>query len=181
MVKEFNIYDAIQGTFMGFYNVARLGLKKNWKKLTAVERARAGRSLVLLQDLAKRPAKYFSRANTGAAWVKRAHDYADTHNMKDVYHAYMIVASPVDIVCEQARAALVHSTEDVKKLFYHFCVDVQNWEYGRTSEKDKEVYMAEVIEKSIVDKSRRLMALRKAIEPSKAQQWVQNKIKSLSK
>ena len=49
------------------------------------------------------------------------------------------------------------------------------------SEQDKEVYMSELIEKSIVDKSKKLMALRKAMEPSKAQQWMQNKFKSLSK
>ena len=178
--KEIDIYSSIQGAFVEFYNIARLGLKKRWKSLTQKERVAAARSLVFMRELATNPAKYFSRANTGADWAKRAYDYAQAHGIKDVYHAYYIVPAPTDVVYEKAGAAWICNPESYK-VFYRFCLDVQNWEYGRTSEQNSERYLADVLSESIVKTAKICAAVRKANEPNKAQQFIQRKFKSLSK
>jgi len=178
--KEIDIYSSIQGAFVEFYNIARLGLKKRWKSLTQKERVAAARSLVFMRELATNPAKYFSRANTGADWAKRAYDYAQAHGIKDVYHAYYIVPAPMDLVYEKADAALEHNV-DVYRLFYHFCKDVQGWEYGRVPAEGKSAFVVTKKEQAILDTSKQVAVLRKAMEPNKVQQFIQRKFKSLSK
>ena len=176
------IYGAIKSAFSEFYNLARMGLKKRWKSLTPVERAQAGRSLVFMKELATNPAKYFSRANTGAAWVKRAHDFAESHNIvpANMHHAYYIVQGPKEIVAEKAGAAWIYNA-DIAKMFYRFCSMVQDWEYKRTSAEDKEFFAAKRVAEDIVHASKRYAAFRKTEEPNAFQAWIKKNLRSLVK
>jgi len=176
------IYGAIKSAFSEFYNLARIGLRKRWKSLTPVERAQAARSLVFMKELATNPAKYFSRANTGAAWVKRANDFAEQHNSvpANMHHAYYIVHGPKEIVAEKARAAWIYNA-DIANMFYRFCKMVQDWEYKRTSPEDKEFFEAKRVAEDIVNASKRYTAFRKTEEPSKVQTWLQKNMKCLVK
>ncbi len=178
--NEVVIYSSIQGAFSEFYNLARMGLKKRWKSLKREEKFAAARSLVFMRDVATNPAKYFSRANTGAAWVKRANDFATEHRFSpaNMHHAYYIVLAPKDIVIDKAQAAWIYNA-DIAKMFYRFCSMVQDWEYKRTSDENKEFCMANKVAEDIVMASKRYTAFRKTEEPNKFQAWIKKNLRSL--
>ena len=80
MKKEYTeaeIYAAIKSGFENLRLLAREDLKKRWKVMEVSQKYDAGRSLVVMGDVAKNPENYFSRAKTQEAWIGRAEAYAN--------------------------------------------------------------------------------------------------------
>lgn len=153
---EKDIYVAAGSGFANLKKLARADLKKRWKTLSREQKFAAGRALVFMDDVATKPAKYFSRANTQDAWRFRAEYFAGQKNLDDIADAYYIVENPQGIVSNKAAAAM---QGELGHEFYRFCNAVQNWEYDRTSNKDIYRATAPKFANEIVEMSKRYQEL----------------------
>jgi hypothetical protein len=118
--------------------LARVKLKTRWKQMSLKERCDAARALVNMNAVAKKPEDYFSRAATQQAWNKRANEYAQEKNLKDVSGAYYIVQDPTGLVWDSATGAFFDGNGSD---YYNFCRLIQNWEYNNI----KGVYADEIL------------------------------------
>lgn len=155
MKKEYTeaeIYAAIKSGFENLRLLAREDLKKRWKVMEVSQKYDAGRSLVVMGDVAKNPENYFSRAKTQEAWIGRAEAYANEKNLDSMEYAYYIVQNPQGIVSNAAKNAM---QARLNGEYACFCDDVQQWEYDRTSPKGAYRCLAKVSAERIVNKAKK--------------------------
>ena len=160
------ILEAIKSGMSDYLEMARIGVRQRWKGLSQSEKWAAGRALVAWSDVAKNPAKYFSRAATSNSWNSRAEQYYQEHSkdMPNVHFAYYIVPDPTGIVWNQVQAAFAYNPELGKK-FSRFCNLVQKWEYARTARENAEHGVAALYGNDIVKMS---LAVRKILNLKKS-------------
>ena len=77
-LKNKNMYAQIEAGFKNFASLARCNIKKNWKKFNKEERYAAWLGMKYIEQVAKNPAQYFSRAMTELQWKRRAAEYEAT-------------------------------------------------------------------------------------------------------
>lgn len=147
------ILDAINLGMADYLEMARMGLRSHWKGLSQSEKWAAGRALVVLADVKKNPAKYFSRATTHDAWKGRANAYAKEKNLPSSSFAYYIVPDPTNVVWNDVAAAFIYNAEHGKR-FYNFCQMVQKWEYAHTAHAYAEDGIAALYGYDIVNMTR---------------------------
>ena len=123
----------IKETLMNYKNLIKLSLKDSvffmiaWKKMPLKERVDFARTLVYMEQVAKNPKKYFSKAETDAAWFNRVQKYAD-ENAVSVEDAFEEVQCPCDIVYEKCGNVLKQTP--FYSDYFDFLVCVQNYEYS---------------------------------------------------
>ena len=145
--KEQEVRSAIKIGLKSLTDLARVRLKTRWKIMGLKERCDAARSLVFMEQVAKNPDAHFSRESTEKAWIKRAREYANSKNLKDINSAYYIVQDPTGIVWYKAKPAFFDGNGCD---YYNFCKSVQQWMYDTRSD----TYAKEIVENAKKYKSR---------------------------
>ena len=177
MKKEYTeaeVYEAIKSGFSNLNFLVRKDLKKRWRGLEVSQKYNAGRSLVVMRDVAKNPENYFSRAKTQEAWVGRAEKYMFEHDWDSTEMAYYIVQSPQNIVMGNVSNAM---RGNLYGEYARFCDDVQQWEYDRTSPKGAYRCLAEVSAEKIVGNAKEYKKQVDAELANPVKKYVRNLIK----
>ncbi len=136
--NEEMIYRVISSTLMDYKILMADATRGYLSKMDMGERCAAARNLVFMEEVAKNPAKYFSRRATESDWIARANSYAKEKNITDMRHAYYIVPSPTTLVTNRLTDLPVSVSADLRAEYYRFCEAVKNWEYARTSQDPRE-------------------------------------------
>lgn len=129
----------IKNAFADAYTVARFNAKKDFKKNAKKgNKWNVARALVMLNDVAQNPDKYFSPENTYDAWKQRALDCVKNHpeDVKKCGEQYVynvafgaIVQQPHNIVFDKIYP-VIHDYFGYDDADYmDFCGAVQNYYY----------------------------------------------------
>ena len=134
--QEQNMYKTISNALGNFKTAAKMDLRYNWRDLSWAERCAAARALVFMDEVAKHPAHYFSRARTFLAWHNRAVEYIRQNSLPNnaVTRAYEKVPAPADLVWDKVDPAMIYNST-LSDAYYQLCVTIMDWEYNRTSQK----------------------------------------------
>lgn len=157
-LKNKNMYAQVEAGFKNFASLARCNIKKNWKKFNKEERHAAWLGMKYIEQVAKNPAQYFSRAMTELQWKRRAAEYTRSHALGDNFSAFYIVQDPKGDVLNNSEWAFANGG-DLARRFYNFCEAVQNWEYARTSKNPSDKMAVELYEKQIMELSASVKSL----------------------
>lgn len=136
--KEADVRNVIKKGLKTYTDLARVRVKTRWKNMVLQERCAAARSLVFMEQVAKNPDAYFSRAATEEAWSKRAKEYAYKKGFKDFEFAYYIVDDPTGVVMKHASGTFFDGNNSD---YNDFCFAVQQWMYDGHSD----TYSAEIV------------------------------------
>ena len=176
-----DVYLAVQNGLAAIKVVAANGVKRRAKILNDGEKVKADQALFDFDSVIANPAGYFSRRATEAQWRQRADEYADRAKLRPEHrhNAYHIVPNPVGVVNEKLQPAFVQNA-DLWRMFYQFCLAVQDWEYKRTSSNDAELFCADSIAVDIIRRSKRYCAMAEASKGTvqKVREWC---VRSFSK
>lgn len=130
---ETDIYEIISCAFNNLNLLARKDLEKARKKMSQKDKWLAECALVYMNDVAKNPAKYFSRAYTEQAWHNRALEYAKKNNLKQTWQALYIVETPAMIANSKMTDAFVKP--ELRHVCFNLCEAIKDWEYHRTAKR----------------------------------------------
>ncbi|MBD5389278.1 ABC transporter substrate-binding protein [bacterium] len=122
------VYKVLKETLRNFHGAARYAVMRHWRDLTPAQQVGVARALVLMEHVADDPARYFSRAQTAAAWRGRLARHGqvawDDRDSRSV--------GPADVIEGQVNAAFTWALE-LRHRYYNFCRAIVDWEYGRTA------------------------------------------------
>lgn len=134
--QEQNMYKTISNALENYKIVAKMELRDVWRELNLAQRCAAARALVFMEDVAKNPAHYFSRAQTYLDWHNRAVEFVRQKKLPDTmaHEAHEKVSAPADLVWKKCSPAMKYNLM-LSDAYYMLCISVMDWEYNRTSDK----------------------------------------------
>ena len=175
-ITEEQVKSSIKSGLMAYKDVAKIVLKhggrcKKWETMSFKDKVNAARSLVVMYHVAKNPEKFLSKNATESAWRLRAEEYAKQTNC-DIFHAYVIVQGPKELVRHGAENAL---QQPLSSRYFYFLKSIQEYEY--TDDEGLKLKYA----KEIVDKSKNIQEQLDIMKLSFLKRWFKQREYDLQK
>jgi len=140
MIEDTKVQESIKAGLMAYKGMAKYylrgasgrGVTKSWERLPLKEKVSAARALVKMEEVAKSPKDFFSKAKTEADWRARAEKYAK-ENYCSLYSAYLIILGPKELVMHSVEDAL---QQPLRQQYANFLRMIQDYEYADESSKE---------------------------------------------